>query len=379
MVIADIDGYYACSLAKWITDNHSALISLEVYTKQDSVLEFLQSEGRKPDILLVSQDFLEVCREEPCAKTTIILCPKGSMDKYPQYYCINKYQPADVLFNQIIDYYSETCNDGGHLAKGSSKTKVVNIFAPQGASGKTTISLLLAHQLALLGHKTLYISFRSLNNTVLSFMQGTLAENLHNSFSRLVYYVKQNKSNLAFKINSLIAKDRETSLCFLVPSHCSLELDELTGSELASIISEIKATGNFEYIITVSDSSITQKSLSLLESADIVLMPVKPDLHSIDRIAFFDRELKKIESAHKIEVRSKIFIMLNNCSQNSGNTDYPYPVLDSIPYLGNIEGAKYLFDKKVCNIMKPVANKLIEQLGTGYSRGAENEYKYNYA
>lgn len=361
MVIADSDIAYVERLSAWFVNSYPNKLNLEIYTQKELILEYLADTEIKSDILLISPGLIPADKSSLGSRVVIIMSDSNTSRESDHYHCINKYQPADKLFNQIIEYYYEMQEDAAPILQGSSKTKVINIFSPQGNSGKTTISAILARGLARLGFKTLYISFRSINHLSLL----PLTEIAQNNFSKLIYYIKQKSGSLAVKINTLTSLDQETSLEYLLTPDSSLELDELCPQDISKLFSEITSSGIYDYIVTVSDTSLSLKNLSLMECSDTVLIPITESRDLLHKINFLDKEIRKFSSIYKPGVSSKFLILLNKSYGELQDTTYPYPILASLPDIEKSEKEKYIIIKQLESYMKPVITKLINLMNSG--------------
>lgn len=361
MVIADSDMAYTERLSAWFMSNYPNRLNLEIYTQKELLLDCLTNNEIYPDIILISSKLMPSDKSSLSCETVIILCDSSTPNEFEQCYCINKYQPADKLFNQIIDYYYEMREDAVHIIRGNSKTRIINIFSPQGNSGKTTISAIFARELARLGFKTLYISFRSINCTNIL----PLTENTQNNFSKLIYYIKQNSSNLSIKISTLVSYDQETSLSYLLTPDSCLELDELNPQDISKLLLEITASGIYDYIVTITDTSLTHKTLTLMECANVVLIPAIASRHLLGRLNFLEKEIKKIRLTYHPEISDNFLILLNKSFEDVDTTIYPYPVLACLPNLEKIEMEKHIVTSKLEGYIKPVVTKLISLMDAG--------------
>lgn len=331
MVIADIDGFYVDSLSKWIYYNYSYKFNLTVFTKRDNLECFINENKDKIDILLVNPILLSDRTYEIPAGITIFLCDNRSISKYPDAKCINKYQTGEQLLYDITVHYSQKYPDGKFLFKGNLKTKIITVFSPQGGSGKTVFSLSLGHQLALMGFKVLYVSMKNLD---FSSYYLNIQDNI-DSFSTLIFHLKQNKKNLYNKINKAVSYNRKLNLHYIAPPHCSLELDELLEEDIYTLFLEIKSLSKFDFIVVCTDTALNLKNLTVMDCSDQILILLKHDINSNYKLKTFSSELFKIENSRSMNISEKFSIVLNMQNDKLPEISTDLKIITNIPLISD--------------------------------------------
>jgi len=263
LIIADMDGLYAESLANFLSLYSHQKFQVCCFTRLSGLIEFLSGDNRKADILLISSDLFTDSIKLDRVNTVIVLTKGKINGKVNGFYSINKYQNADVIANEIISIFSEGDKHNILPVLGRKRTKIIAVYSPIGSSGKTCIAASSSIQSAQRGMTVLYLNFENVQTTSLLF-----STNYEVNLSDLLYHMKDKDSKLQLKIEGARCIDPETRIHYFVPPDRLTELDEITPDEIKRFIKELKAMGQYDLVFLDMSSSFNMFNIALLEECD---------------------------------------------------------------------------------------------------------------
>lgn len=307
LVLADVDERYIESLSKFIRSSYMNKFNLNVFTQKDSLVTFLNGRAGKIDILIVAPELFSEEMKGLKAGIIIILSNGNKPESVNGIPCINKYQTGDLILNSVLELFSDTNPGAESILRGSKNTVLISVYSPIGGSGKTTISLGLSALFAKKGMKTLYLNLETINS-IPYFIKNS---NQEIGMSNLLFYLKENKKNLSIKIDALKSYDRALGISYFNPADFSLEIDELTEFDIGTLLFELKEVGQFDVVVTDTDSVFNRRNLAVLNSSDSIIMPVLQGTLAKYKLEVFERELKKINSIQENALNERITPVIN--------------------------------------------------------------------
>lgn len=223
----------------------------------------------------------------------------------------------------------------------NKKNKLILFYSPQGGSGKTTIAVNTAIFSAMSGSKTLLIDMSIYGNVISSLkIQQKGMYGLTSVITLLDLdkgLMDSSKFNEVVK-NSICKNVQVDNLDVLISAN-PIKMDAINDNYIRKII---EAALNLDYntIIIDTSSELNEKNFTLLEMADVVVMPVVQDIScGWKMIAFKEISEKYIMNSEKIG------LIINQCSRYSGFNNMEFEA--EIGY--NIIGEIPLFLKKYQN------------------------------
>jgi len=209
---------------------------------------------------------------------------------------IYKYQPLNKLFSQItsyflMDYQYELGNNKQSLSK------IITIYSAGGGVGKTTLALNLLKYLTSLDKKVLYLNLELLNPTPVFFLT-TGAHDL----SKIIYYLKTNRQQLAAKLESYKKYDPLTKAYFFEPFANPIEVLEITQKEIEQLLDSLVQQASYDYIIVEHDAAINEQTIAMLNKSDYLLWMLLDDLQNLYKTNLLIRQLEQflIEDPSKL-------------------------------------------------------------------------------
>lgn len=309
MVIADTDEDYIEGLYNFITCNYFGRFQLSSYTRESYLLEFLDNNTDKIDILLISPELYSDQLQRYHIKTVIILSSGKLASGIENFECINKYQHAGKLINQILNIYAEQNHSEVSVNAGSKKTKVVGFYSPVGGSGKTTVSIVSSIISTQMGRSAFYLNFEDFHSTPLLLN----CEN-HLNLSNILYYLKEKNKNIMLKMEACRCIDDVTGIHYFMPPESIIEMDEMLPEELQQLIIHLKNMSYYDVVFVDMSSSFNRKNVKLMESCDEVIIVLTQDSTTEVKVNSFIKELDILSSKNGSNLLDKLTFVLNKSS-----------------------------------------------------------------
>lgn len=293
LAIFDYELDYGNHLMNYINRKSKLSFQTSSFSNIDSLLEYA---AENPiDILLIGEDAekeLDTLRDK--AKNIYILTKGQEIEDSP-YPCIYKFQSANQIVMNILEYYLEDGNNKMGLIKTTSNSKkVICTLSLDEKSKKNLVSLALSNYYGL-SYKTLYVNLEFFSQ--LSFLK--LEESP--GFSELLYYIKQKNQNLMIKLNSMIHHCNHFDL--IPPASHYQDLLEMTEEDIDFFLQCLLDYSDYDVI--VFDVTYTGNNiLSLFHFCDSIYITLENDFIAREnRDTFYKqlREGKENEILNKIE------------------------------------------------------------------------------
>jgi len=344
IVLADEDEAYIESLGRYISSVYPSKFNVTVFTKKDSLEKFL-SRKEQYDILLITSDLYSSSVHNSNNGAVIILTDgkDTSFDNDKSLHCINKYQPGEAIIAGIVEYYSAFNDSIEKIISGDKNTLVITVFSPQGGSGKTVISMGLAALLTQKGLKVLHLSFESVPSMECFINQ----DEGKNGLSGLIFYLKERKKNLSFKIDTSISYSDDMGINFIPPVQCSLDLDELNSDDVAVLLAGVRSLSKFDTVIIDTDSVLNSRNISLMDESNYVVMPLLQGALTEVKLEMMRRIIKLLKNDNEQVLFEKVIPIINKYNQRSTEKEIIIngsAVKIKIPYLNDL----FIKDAKNC-------------------------------
>lgn len=264
VVIVDQDINYIIPIQKKFIKELFGQIDLEIIDDL-SYFNTYFSNPQKIDILIIQEElyhskicmhniqhiFLLTENEEEISKVS------GNI------YKLYKYSNVTELFNKIVKINSEELL----LQYNSNKTQVIVVTSACGGVGKTTLSLAISRALSNQYKRTLYIDAEYLQ----SFQM--LLKNVKPIVNDEFYASIKMKNVDIYKL--LKEKIEDNNFNYVPPFKSSLMSLGIDFSIYKEVISLIKESKDYDYIIVDTDSVMNENKVDLLDIADRVLVICK--------------------------------------------------------------------------------------------------------
>ncbi|GAB2724095.1 AAA family ATPase [Paenibacillus thermoaerophilus] len=260
VVLLDADHEYVEMLAAYVNSEESLNTELSGWTGTNGLAESLRSHSAHVFAFHVS--FADRLPTLPTGCLPVMLTDGGE-EASAEGRCVSmhKFQPIRSLIAGLKELYSRqyACPSGAP----ASKTTTVAIYSTVGGAGKTTVSVLLAKQLARIGKKTLWIS---LDGIPVAPLPETDVSRPH-AFARLLYLLKTDYRALPGKWPGLVCSDLDSGFDYVPLPEETLDLHEMTREDTFRLISSVAEMGLYDYVLLDLDSAHCERSASALQAS----------------------------------------------------------------------------------------------------------------
>lgn len=239
---------------------------LEIYSFTDSEVALATLSNAKIDVLLASDVFDIDPRKIPNRCAFAYLVDSMGIEMLNNQRAICKFQKADLIYKQILSVYAEKASGITGFAMTGDESVVIAFCSASGGAGSSTMAAACATRFAKKGKKVLYLNLEKFGSADVFFSgPGNF------DMSDIVFALKSKKSNLPIKLESCVRQDA-SGVYFYSQAKIALDMMELTTEDTIRLISELKLTGGYNYIILDMDFGIDKEMLKLFRQAQAIVM-----------------------------------------------------------------------------------------------------------
>jgi cellulose biosynthesis protein BcsQ len=310
-VILDDDRAYLEMLTAFVqTSSYRSTIKLKTFTQKSAFISFIESED--PLHLMVIKDEMNIDLNLPYKRTSLVLLREdNTVTDELDSISLAKYQPLNQLLDRMLAIYAENALKVNH---GSSVSKIISVYSAVGGCGKTTVAANLAKLLAFLDHKVFYLNLELFQ----SVSMFPVREN-SNNYAQLLYYLQVNLTQLSAKLNALKFFDPNTKVTYLEPLTSGIEMEQMSGDAVESLLQTIAAEGGYEFIIIDLDHSLHERILRALSLSDCVIWMMVDDLNCLHKSELMLTELKNKFNNASMRWKDNISYVLNKYTGKLAN------------------------------------------------------------
>lgn len=295
IVLADSESSFLDRMTRYFSENGKRLEVLSFSTRE-SLLESLKKD-KAADVLVLGESMLcdatdtysavKIILSEDISDTAKVGDGNyGDASVKGDYKAVKKYQKIESLYRAVRLAYGELSGQGENLLIAEHSTKLVAFYSPVGGSGKTILSLFVAHALGLQGRKVFYLNCEKIDSTC-----GLLAPRAKVSVSDLLDVLVEGKS-IGWTLTNNLYASPTLAFSYLNPLHSAQEWNELSVAQRDKFFEELGQIGQFDYVVLDFDSDLSAEKLEILQQCDQIVMPFLSDGLRANKMAQFFREVK---------------------------------------------------------------------------------------
>lgn len=289
MAVWDVDAGYAKRFADVVNQKEKVPFTVVPFTSLENLKEYAKE--HVIEILLVSGTALPQQVKEIGAGTVLALAEGEIVSSAGSYPSVYKYQSADSVIREVMSHYCETPRPA--LVALGKRAKVIGIYSPVSRCLKTSLALTMGQQLAR-DEKVLHVDFE-----VFSGFGGLLGGDGKGDLSDVLYFFRQ-ESLSVIRLKSMLYNWK--GMDYIPPVRYPEDLEQLTGEEAAGLMGRLASDCGYEYVIADLGQVICNM-IPVLESCDVVYMPVKEDGVSCAKLEKFEQYL---DVSHRESLRERI-------------------------------------------------------------------------
>lgn len=284
----------------------------EIYSFTDKDMALATLDASRIDVLIASDSFDINVDALPKRCGFAYFVDAADVDSTNEQRAICKFQKADLIYKQILSIYSENSGRTAGLKLGDDHAKVVAFASPCGGVGTSCLAAAFAIRMAKQGKKALYLNLEKYGSSDVFFAgEGQF------DMSDIIFSLKSKKANLAMKLESCVKQDH-TGVYFYSQAKFALDMMELGKDEITRLISELRLTGIYDYIVVDMDFSLSKDTLEVFRTMSNVVMA--GDGSDISNMKIFRayNALAALEQNKDNSLLNKLVLVYNKFSNKTG-------------------------------------------------------------
>lgn len=285
---------------------------LEIYSFTDVKVAVSNLDNIKVDVLLATDSF-EIDREKLPAKCGFAyLVEQPDIESVREQPAICKFQKADLIYKQILSLYSENAANISGIKLDDETSKMILFTSPGGGTGSSTMASALAMTCAGRGKKVIYVNLEKFGLSDVFFSaEGQF------DMSDIIYALKSGKTNLQLKLESTVKQDK-SGVYFISGSKVALDMQELNTEDILRLISELKLSGDYDYIIADMDFELSKGNIDIYKRMhSIVLVGDGSEISNI-KISRAYAALAAMEQSMDLSITERMGVIYNKFSNKTG-------------------------------------------------------------
>lgn len=286
----------------------------EVYSFTDQQMAMQSLENSRIDVFVVSDTIDVDFNKIPNKCGFAYLVNSNDVETVNDQCAICKFQKIDLIYKQILSIYSEKAGSISGLKLDNGSTKIAIFNSVSGGTGASSMAAAYSIYLSSKGNKTLYLNLEKFGSSDVFFKgEGQF------DISDIIFGLKSKRANIALKLESCVRQD-ERGVYFYSQPKIALDMLELSCDEIMRLISELKLTGSYNYIIIDSDFSLKKESRKILSMAHCIVWVGDGSEISNEKTARAFEALSTLESDVDSPLINRIVLIYNKFSNKTGKS-----------------------------------------------------------
>lgn len=281
MAICDRQTAYINELIALFQGKKELPFEIHGFTKQESLRDFCDKNAVA--LLIISEPDYQAELQEKNIDQILVL--REGAGEFPENVAVvNKFQPAGMLYREIMDVYAACGKAVAFRRKGIKNLKMIGVYSPIHRSLQTMFAL-SAGQLLAEKKKTLYMNFECFSG-----LETLLGRRFGGNLTDILYFYECDREKLPYKLESIV---QETGGLHIVPPAASYEdFRDIPEEEWLDILTTIAKAGGYE-ILLLDLTEQVRGLFPLLEACDRVYTMTKDDRMAKAKLAQYELMLEK--------------------------------------------------------------------------------------
>lgn len=329
LAILDSDKSYLNRIVSVFTNSLSDKIELYSFSICDVALQKIAE--NKVDVFLASDDFDINPDSIPQRCGFAYFVESAGIESVKGQRAICKFQKSEMIYKEILGIFSEHTSGEIALAFDSdANTKLCTFVSASGGVGCSTVAAACAKHFAMSGKKVLYLNIEPFGNPDLFFSGSGQFD-----FSDVLFALKSKKSTFAYKLESYVKQDL-SGVYFYSAAKNALDIKEMNAEDLKKLISDLRMSGNYEYIIIDAGFAVNDEIIELMKMTTNLVFVSDGSEISNSKFERAYRVLEIIEQQYDFSVISKTLLMYNKFSNKTSTAlDFGIEVIGGQPRVEN--------------------------------------------
>lgn len=283
----------------------------EVYSFTELAVALQTLRTARIDVLIASDVFEVDINQIPKRCGFAYLVDSAEIDMLNNQRTICKFQKADLIYKQILSIYSENAGNITGLKINDENCKLIAFASPSGGCGSSTMAAACALHFSTQGKKTLYLNLEKYGSSDIFF----LAEGQFD-MSDIIFALKSKKANLSLKLESSVKQDK-SGVYFYSQTKVALDMLELCADDILRLISELKLTGSYDYIVLDMEFEIDKGYLDIYRKVhSIVVVGDGSEISNLKIFRGYNAIVTK-EQESDSSIANRMVLMYNKFSNKS--------------------------------------------------------------
>lgn len=308
LAVFDAEETYMYHLVEYLNCEMSNIFDVKGFTNIEELLNFCNKS--QIDILLVSSDEVNYLENQSQIKKIIVLY-QDTYNVCNNYSGVNKYQSADNLIRELVNYCNVEETETGYCLNDShKKTKIIGVYSPVNDPSKNHFSLALSYIYSKIC-PTLYFNLEEFSG-----LSKILFKDFDMDLSDLFYFYNQSPNKLSVKLFSAIQSVYDID--FMPTMKYCCDLRNINVSQWRNFI--YKVIENTDYEIIILDlSNMINDIIPIFEMCTTIYMPSKNDFLSRARYDEFEEYFLNSEREDVLKKFIKIEVPCNSLIETETN------------------------------------------------------------
>lgn len=309
LAILESDQSYLNRIVTAFSTRYDDKLQIYSFTNPETAFGVLDSE--KIDVLIANDSFdIDVTLlPKRCAFAYFV--DSKDIEIHNDQRAICKFQKAEMIYKQILSLYSENAGNITGLKMNDESCKVIVFTSPSGGVGTSTMAASCARYYAATGKRTVYLNLEPFSSPDTFFS----ADGQFN-MSDLIFALKSKKANLAMKLESCVKQD-PSGVYFFSQTNLALDMLELNSEEKIRLISELKFTDSYDYIIVDVDFALSKDYMNIYKQANAIVWVGDGSECSNIKIFRAFNALRTMEEGAEVTIANRIALIYNKFSNKT--------------------------------------------------------------
>lgn len=274
IAVCDSDGEYACNFAEYLNNNKKLPFSAEAFTDAEKLCRY--AGASPPEILLIAEADVDT-NVRKLNPENIILLSEDKEKQEKEHKCIYKYQSADSVIREIMEYYVQN-SAAAVMAAAARKIAFLGVYSPVGRCEKTLFSMTAAQ---ILGEskQVLYINMEDYSG-----FEALFGREYEKNLSDLFYEMRCKEADLYQQMDHIT--EHAEKFDYLVPAASPEDIRAVQFAEWVKLFDVIRTRSQYEIVILDLGSSVDQV-FRILDLCSSIYIPVQEDWLSRCKMAQF--------------------------------------------------------------------------------------------
>ena len=325
LAILEQDESYLERIISVFSTKYADKFEIYSFTEQEAATAVL--DRAKIDVFIAGDGFEIDASTLPARCGFAYFVDSADVDMVHDQKAICKFQKAELIYKQILSIYSEKAGSlFGVRAEDGGNARVFLFDSVSGGAGASSMAAACALHFAARQKRVLYLNLEKFGSSDVFFSaEGQF------DISDVIYALKSRKANLSLKLESCVKQDPR-GVFFYAQSKLALDMLELKPEEMIRLISELKTSGAYDYVIVDADFGMDREFLPVYRQIPVILWVGDGSDPSNAKIARAYMALLTLERNADMPLFNRVALIYNKFSNKTGK------IIDEIG-LKNIGGA----------------------------------------